>query len=182
LVIDLTFYQTIRKLGHCPNILLIPFKTMIRLILLALSVAVASGLLFVNVYTSIVDAPNWGADLPNSILAARQYFSVAHPGTFFRIVSPLNQLLAVTALILCWKRNRYIAIGLLAVTILADVFTFGYFYPRNEILFVGPVDTDAIRLAWEQWSTMNWVRSALCAVNVVLAFILLISTAKKSAL
>ena len=47
---------------------------MIRLILLGLSAAVAAGILFVNLYNSLIDAPNWGADLPNSVLAARQYF------------------------------------------------------------------------------------------------------------
>lgn len=154
---------------------------MIRLFLLGLSAAVASGILFVNLYTSIVDAPNWGADLPASIDTARNYFSVANPGTFFRIVSPLNQLLALVALIACWKVNRYIAIASLAMAILGDVFTFTYFYPRNDIMFIAPIDDAAIRLAWEQWSSMNWLRTLICAVNVTLAFVLLVSTTKKSA-
>ena len=154
---------------------------MIRPILLGLSAAVAAGILFVNLYTSIVDAPNWGADIPNSIVAARQYFSVSNPGTFFRIFSPLNQVLALIAVILCWRKNRYLALGSLAVAVLIDVFTFGYFYPRNEILFVAPINNDAVRLAWEQWSMMNWLRSAMGVVNVVFAFILLVSTVKKSA-
>jgi hypothetical protein len=154
---------------------------MIRPILLGLSAAVAAGILFVNLYTSIVDAPNWGADIPNSIVAARQYFSVSNPGTFFRIFSPLNQVLALIAVILCWRKNRYLALGSLAVAVLIDVFTFGYFYPRNEILFVAPINNDVVRLAWEQWSTMNWLRSAMGVVNVVFAFILLVSTVKKSA-
>jgi uncharacterized membrane protein len=155
---------------------------MIRSILLGLSAAVAAGLLFVNLYSSIVDAPNWGADLPNSIATARQYYSVANPGSFFRLISPLNQLLALVALIICWKTNRYLAIASLVVAILADVLTFGYFYPRNEILFAAPMDTDNIRLAWEQWSAMNWFRTFICVVNTTLAFVLLVSTSKKSAI
>jgi uncharacterized membrane protein len=158
---------------------------MIRLILLGLSAAVAAGLLFVNVYTSIVDAPNWGADLPNSIVVARKYFSVANPGNFFRMFSPANQVLAAIAVILCWKfrRERYIAIGSLVIAVLADVFTFGYFYPRNEILFIAPMETsvDSVRLAWEQWSAMNWCRTAICAVNVTLAMTLLVSISRKTA-
>lgn len=154
---------------------------MIRSILLGLSAALAAGLLFVNLYSSLVDAPNWGADLPTSIEVARKYFSVANPGTFFRIFSPLNQLLAAIAVITCWKVNRYTALAFLATALLADALTFGYFYPRNDIMFVGPMDADAIRIAWEQWSAMNWVRTLLCAANVVLAFILLISTTRKSA-
>jgi len=159
---------------------------MIRPILLGLSAAIAAGILFANLYTSLVDAPNWGADLPHSLVAARQYFTVAHPGSFFRIISPINQVLALIAVIVCWKSGsaRYIALGSLALAVLADVFTFGYFYPRNEILFVAPIEAsvDTVRRAWGEWSTMNWVRSALCGVNTVLAFMILITTSKKSAL
>lgn len=159
---------------------------MIRLSLLGISAAVAAGILFVNVYNSLIDAPNWGVDLPNSVQTARHYFSVANPGSFFRIISPINQVLAAIAVFICWKfrRERYIAIGSLVLTILADVLTFGYFYPRLDVLFAGPIDvgTDALRMAWEQWSAMNWFRSAMCAVNVVLAFILLTTTSKRVAL
>ena len=158
---------------------------MIRLILLALSAAVAAGLLFVNLYNSIVDAPNWGADLPNSVLAARNYFTVANPGNFFRAFSPVNQILAVVTLIICWKfkPERYIAIASLTLAILADALTFGYFYPRNEIMFVAPMEgsIDAVKIAWQQWSSMNLFRSAMCTFNVALTFILLINITKKSA-
>src|SRR5690349_10180867 len=132
---------------------------MIRSVLLGLSAAIAAGILFVNLYTSVVDAPNWGADLPNSIVAARQYFKVANPGSFFRIVSPLNQVVALIAVIACWKlgRARYIALASLGVAILIDALTFGYFYPRNEILFAAPIEgsIDSIRMVWQEWSTMN---------------------------
>jgi hypothetical protein len=153
---------------------------MIRPILLAATAATAAGLLFVNIYNSVVDAPNWGANLPHSIEAARAYFTVANPGTYYRIVSPLNQVLAIIALILSWRNNRYIAVSLLLTAILADALTFGYFYPRNDVMFVNPINENAVRIAWEQWSTMNWVRTALCLVNTTLAFILLIDNSKKS--
>lgn len=153
---------------------------MIRNILLALLAAVAAGLLFVNLYSSIVDAPNWGANIPTSINAARDYFAVANPGNFFRIFSPLNQILALIAVIICWKTNRYIAIATLITAILLDALTFGYFYPRNEIMFIAPIDENAIRAAWNEWFAMNWFRTAGCAVNTTLAFILLISNSKKS--
>lgn len=158
---------------------------MIRSIILGLSAAVAAGLLFVNVYNSVVDAANWSSALPNSVVAAREYFSVANPGHFFRMVSPLNQILALVAVLLVWKnpRARYLAIASLILAVSADIFTFGYFYPRNEILFTGPLTSniDTLRLAAEQWTTMNWFRSIVCATNAILAFTILISTSKKSA-
>jgi len=157
---------------------------MIRITLLGISAAIAAGLLFVNVYNSVIDATNWGAAFPDSISAARQYFSQVNPGNFYRIVSPLNQVLAIIAVIACWKfkRERYIAIASLALTVLADALTFGYFYPRNDIMFTGPIENiDNIRLAWNQWTTMNWFRSAMCAVNTTLALSILVMISKKSA-
>jgi hypothetical protein len=152
---------------------------MIRLILLGLSAAIAAGLLFVNIYNSLVDAPNWGADVPNSILAARNYFIAANPGNFFRIFSPANQVVALIAVVICWKTNRYLALATLATAVLLDVMTFAYFYPRNEIMFTAALDENAVRMAWQEWSSMNWVRSTLCAVNTTLAFSLLIITSKR---
>jgi hypothetical protein len=149
------------------------------MILLGASAATAAGILFVNLYTSFVDAPNWGANIPDSIATARQYYIASNPGNFFRIVSPLNQVLALIGVFITWKQNRYLALGSLIIAVLADVFTFGFFYPRNEIMFVAPIEIDAIQRAWEQWSTMNWVRSTMCAINTVFAFMLLASTSKK---
>jgi hypothetical protein len=151
---------------------------MIRSLLLGFSAAAAAGLLFVNLYNSMVDAPNWGADLPKSILAAREYFAVSNPGNFFRVFSPLNQALAVIAVFICWRNNRYLALASLTAAILLDVLTFSYFYPRNEVMFIAPVNEEAIRLAWQQWSNMNWLRTALCGINTVLAFTLLVVTSK----
>jgi hypothetical protein len=171
--------KNLRYLGHCPNI---PNKfniTMIRPILTGVAAATAAGLLFVNVYNSIVDAPNWGANVPHSIEAARAYFSVANPGSFYRIVSPINQVLALIAVIISWKNNRYIALGSLAVAVLIDVMTFAYFYPRNEVMFLTPINNQDVKLAWEQWSAMNWVRSGLCLANTTLAFILFSLTSKR---
>ena len=149
-----------------------------KLVLISLATAFAAGLLFVNVYTSVVDAPNWGRDIPESIIAARQYFRVANPGTFFRILSPANQVLTLLALIVCWRFGRtglVLCAASLAAAVLVDVMTFAFFYPRNEVMFNRPMDDiEAIRTAWQQWTTVNWLRSGLCAVNVALDFAVLI--------
>ena len=158
---------------------------MIRIILLSLSAATAAGLLFVNVYNSVVDAANWNAALPDSIMAAREYFKVASPGTFFRIVSPAGQALALATLIACWNygRLRYIALGTLVLAVFADLLTFGYFYPRLDIMFSAPLESGSqlIQRAVIQWSSMNWFRSAMCAVNTFLAFTTLVLATKRTA-
>ena len=156
---------------------------MIRKLLLMFAVSFAAGLLFVNIYTSVVDAPNWGRDIPASLMAAREYFKVANPGTFFRIFSPVNQIITLLALVVCWRASMQVRIFCalaLGCAILADVMTFAFFYPRNEVLFVAPIDAnlEAVRSAWSQWSSVNWIRSSVNTLNLVFDFAALLKVAK----
>ena len=113
-----------------------------RKFILALSTTFAAGLLFVNIYNSLIDAVSWGSNMPASILTAREYFKTVNPGDFFRIFSPINQVLALVALVICWKTTKqirtYCALALL-VAITSDALTFAYFYPRNEIMFTSSI-------------------------------------------
>lgn len=145
-------------------------------LLLFVSISVASGLLFANVYTSMVDAKSWGSNIPNSIAVTREYFKTVTPANFFRIVSPVNQVLALLVLLLFWKSSPSIRLSLgaaLALYILGDVMTFAYFYPRNDIMFKTGQLTDitSLRNAWSSWSMMNWVRSAIILLGVILSFL-----------
>jgi Domain of unknown function (DUF1772) len=138
-------------------------------IFLFLSIIISSGLLLTNIYTSVVDATSWGSNIPVSIEAARKYFSVVNPGTFFRIFSPVNQLLALVSLILFWRSGApvrsYLGIAF-AFYLITEAFTFGYFYPRNAIMFGTSTDVELIKQAWSEWNMMNWLRSALLGVGV----------------
>ena len=136
---------------------------MARQIVLGVTVIVIGGVLGANMYTSWVDARNWGANIPASLTTAREYFAVVNPGSFFRAVSPAAQLLALLALIVCWNvpGARIPAASALALTIAGDVMTFTYFYPRNDIMFVNPMNAEAAAAAWRGWSAMNYVRSAV---------------------
>lgn len=147
---------------------------MIKKAILFLSIMVASGILLTNIYTSIVDATSWGSSIPVSLQTAREYFKVVNPGTFFRIFSPLNQMLALAALVLFWKSapaSRKFLAAALGMYIITEAFTFGYFYPRNDIMFVSGTDTDVMRQAWTEWNTMNWVRSILIFIGVCFSFV-----------
>lgn len=145
--------------------------------LLFASIAVASGLLFANVYNSMVDVPSWGADIPRTIEVTREYFKSVNPGAFFRIFSPLNQVLGLLALILFWKTSKTVRMYLgaaLVLYVLGDVMTFAYFYPRNDIMFINQLtDVEAVRAAWSEWKTMNWVRSLDVLAGVVCSFMAL---------
>ena len=136
---------------------------MARQVVLWLAVIVIGGVLGANVYTSAVDARNWGSNIPTSLNAARDYFSAASPGSFFRVASPLAQALSVLALILCWKvpGARLLAGIAVAAVATGDIMTFAYFYPRNDIMFVNPMSAEAAAQAWRGWAAMNHVRSAV---------------------
>jgi hypothetical protein len=149
---------------------------MMKTILLFASITVASGVLLVNLYTSIVDAKSWGSDIPNSIAVAREYFKTVNAGTFFRVFSPLSQVLAALALVLFWKSAPSIRLCLalaLVLYVLTDVMTFAYFYPRNDIMFKTAQLTDVATLkkVWAEWTAMNWVRSLVQLAGLVCSFL-----------
>jgi hypothetical protein len=139
--------------------------------LLFASMAIAAGLTLTNIYTSIVDAPAWQQQVPASIETARQYYGVTSPGNFFRIFSPLNQVLALLCLVLFWKHGRNMRLVLGAALLLAvatDALTFAYFYPRNAILFgTEAVDAGTLNTVLREWSSMNWVRTLIVALGGV---------------
>ena len=145
----------------------------LRKFVICLAATIAAGLLFANMYTSIVDVPNWGHDIPASIEATRAYFTAANPGTFFRMFSPALQIVTLVALILCWtvdRRVRYYLLAALLFAVATDIFTFAYFYPRNAIMFEDPINVEAIRSAWTTWRFMNWPRSAIVAIGLIFDF------------
>jgi hypothetical protein len=117
---------------------------------------------------------SWGSDIPESIEAARGYFKTVSRANFLRIFSPLNQMLALSVLVLFWKSSSAIRMCLaaaLVLYVLTDVMTFAYFYPRNEIMFRAAElnDVTLLRETWASWSAMNWVRSSLLLAGVILS-------------
>jgi len=147
-----------------------------KTIILFASVTIAGGLLFVNLYTSLVDARSWGSNIPHSIEAAREYFKTVNPGNFFRIFSPVNQLLGLLTLILFWRSSPSIRLCLaiaFILYVLTDAFTFAYFYPRNDLMFkIAPLtDVDLLRKTWAEWNSMNWVRTLILLAGISFSFL-----------
>jgi hypothetical protein len=158
--------------GH----LCIKIKKNMKHIILFASISLAAGLLFVNFYNSLVDARSWGSDIPNSIATTREYFKTVNPGNFFRVYSPINQVLGLLALILFWKSapsvRPYLGAAFV-LYVLCDMFTFAYFFPRNDILWktAQMTEVDVLRKAWSEWSSMNWLRTFMLLVGLCLSFL-----------
>lgn len=145
-------------------------------VILFASAAFASGVLFANIFNSMVISDAAKSDIPNSIIAAREYFKAVNPGDFFKIFSPATQLLTFLSIILFWKTKKsvrvFLAIALLCY-ILGDIFAFTYFHPRSDIIYLSqPIpNTETLSKLSEEWSDMNWVRSLVLLVGVVSSFL-----------
>ena len=146
-----------------------------KIIILLTSVAVASGILFANIYTSMVIAVATDSDIPNSVVAGREFFKAANPGDFFKIFSPASQVLTILSLVLFWKNSKktrlFLGLALLCY-ISGDIMAFTYFHPRTDLMFSNPMpDVETIRKLTSQWSAMNWVRSFILLVGLVFSFL-----------
>jgi hypothetical protein len=143
--------------------------------ILFLSIIVASGLVMVTVYNTVVDSKSWGSDIPASIQAARDYYKHVDPRRFYAIIGPPNMILSLLTIILFWKdgvslRLYFAASFLLYGAIL--ILTFTYFIPRDLIIFTWPIPDhfEEIRAAVSQWSQTNWLRTLLGLAGVLLSF------------
>lgn len=149
-----------------------------RKIVLYAAIAFSSGLFFTLVFNSIVNAANWESNIPQSIIATRDFFVVANPGTFFQLVDPANMLLVVVALSLFWKRSTsirmFLGIALLCY-ISSMILTFTYFYPRNDLMFLSKQlpDTETLKKAASEWGKMGWIRCLLSLAGLVCSFLAL---------
>ncbi|MBL7869451.1 MAG: DUF1772 domain-containing protein [Flavobacterium lindanitolerans] len=148
-----------------------------KLVLYA-AIALSSGLFFTNIYNSIVNAANWESNIPYSIKATKDFFTVANPGSFFKLIDLPNLVLMSLALILFWKHSTSIRLylGFAIVCFISSlVLTFTYFYPRNEIMFLSEQvpDTETLKRVAAEWGRMNWIRSLIWLVGLICTFLAL---------
>lgn len=140
-----------------------------------MSVAFASGVLFANVFNSIVIAVATDSNIPDSVIAGKEYFRFVNPGDFFKIFSPASQLLTLLSLIIFWKSFKKVRL-LLGIALLCyitgDILAFTYFHPRTDVMFSDPIpDSETLKRLSSEWSAMNWVRSFILLIGVIFSFL-----------
>ncbi len=132
-------------------------------------------LLGASSYESVVMAPNYSANIPNSLETARQFFSINNPGVFFRVLAPATEVLALVSTVLCWRTKgaRWWMLAAFGAIIAADVITFTFHYPRNDLLFTNPlsVPKDQLMQAANEWAVGNYARIALLVVALALGMV-----------
>jgi hypothetical protein len=122
-------------------------------------------LLGATLYESVVMAPNYQRDVPTSIALARQFLQRTTPAHFFRVISPLTQLLLLASLIASWPlaAARWRLLTAFVLLVLVDVITYAYHYPRLTVMFKMPLQEDPSRMirAAREWAWGNIVRAVL---------------------
>lgn len=142
-------------------------------------------LLGASSYESVVMAPNYAAQVPQSLEHIRSFFVTTTPQNFFRVLAPITQLLLVIGCILTWRMRkvRWWMVGALGTLLMADVITFSFHYPLNELMFLQPlaeVPVEKLTEAAQQWGPGNHVRVVLILVATACAITGLIKTAKEN--
>lgn len=139
--------------------------------LLTLSLLGLALLLGATAYESVVMAPNYGRDVPESIDVARRFLQRTTPAHYFRVLTPVTQLILLGSVVITWRSAevRYPTLAALVVLVLLDGITFTFHYPRLAIMFKGPMPEDAQRLrrAAREWAVGNIVRIALLIAAVL---------------
>jgi hypothetical protein len=122
-------------------------------------------LLGATLYESVVMAPNYERDVPTSLELARRFFQRTTPAHYFRIITPITQLLLLASLVASWQlaAARWRWLAALAILLLLDFITFAFHYPRLAIMFkmAMPEDPERLGRAAREWSLGNILRAVL---------------------
>lgn len=137
-----------------------------------LGVIAVAVLLGATVYESVVMAPNYERDIPESVARARAFLVVRTPAHFFRVATPVAQLVLFGAVLSSWRTPaRWPLCVALGVLLLTDVVTFGFHYPRLRIMFKEPMPTEAkgLRQAAREWAIGNIGRAVMLVAALLAA-------------
>jgi hypothetical protein len=141
--------------------------------LVELEVIAIAVLLGATIYEAVVMAPNYEHAIPESIELARRFLTRRTPAHFFRVTSPLAQVLALGCALASWRTPmaRWMLLGTLGILLLTDVVTFTYHYPRLRIMFKDPMprDPERLRRAAREWTIGNYGRLALLVLAALAA-------------
>ncbi|MFN8573942.1 MAG: hypothetical protein U0132_17930 [Gemmatimonadaceae bacterium] len=143
-------------------------RLMLPHLLSTLALVALALLLGATLYESVVMAPNYERDIPSSVDAARQFLKRTTPAHFFRVLSPVTQVLLLASIVASWSQEtaRWGVVTALGLLLLLDAITFSFHYPRLAVMFKGPMpeDHERLRRAAREWAVGNWVRALLLLI------------------
>jgi hypothetical protein len=140
--------------------------------LVELGVVAIAMLLGATIYESVVMAPNYERDIPESVMQARQFLRRRTPAHFFRVATPVAQVVLAGGTLASWQTPaRWFLILALGILLFTDVVTFAFHYPRLRIMFKDPIsaDSEKVRSAAREWATGNLGRAVLLVLAILAA-------------
>jgi hypothetical protein len=134
------------------------------------------------VYESIVMAPNYKFDVPDSLKSIRSFMKAATPANYFRVFSPATMLtLIIIRQLPNWDSLpvRWWILGAFDGQVITDTITYSFHYPRNKLLFIDDLssDNDKLKKLAIEWGRGNIVRVILLVLTTTSVVIGLISLA-----
>jgi uncharacterized membrane protein len=131
------------------------------------------------IYESIVMAPNYRTNVPESLKHVRGFMKTTNPAYYFRVFSPATIISLIVTIIVCWRflPARWWFIGAFVGQVVTDTITYTFHYPINRILFLDPLisDNQILKQLTMEWGTGNKIRVLLLAIINVSAICGLIS-------
>jgi hypothetical protein len=135
-------------------------------ILLFAHVGLVMMLLGAGILDTYVLFPNWFYDIPNSLLAAREFMRVHNPGAFFIPVQLAVMISGAAFTVAAWRREPaklYVLIGTV-VWVLIMLLNLAFIYPRFSIFFGAPLannDFDLLNRTAQEFQVLLQVRMVL---------------------
>jgi uncharacterized membrane protein len=125
-------------------------------------------------YESVVMAPNYKTNIPDSLKHVRQFMIVTTPANYFRLISPLTMLILLVNTLFYWSHipSRWFFLAALALLVITDTITYSFHVPRNKVLFIQPLITDTGKLVKyaRDWARANYIRIILLVLAFFSAF------------
>jgi len=83
----------------------------IKQLLLILSIVALGALFGASLYQSLIEGPNFGANVPDSLEHFHVFMGDNNPGNFFRVVAPAAQILVFVSLLSSTGLARETGVG-----------------------------------------------------------------------
>jgi len=123
-------------------------------------------------YQHIVEYRNWSAEVPESLVAYRQFFRVSDFGRFFKMFMPVSSVCVIAATVILWnsskESNSWMLISVAGMFITAG-FTNFFFVPMHRKLFEDAIDdskSEELKRMAGRWKNGNYVRIAIMFVTL----------------
>lgn len=124
-------------------------------------------------YQHIVEFPNWGKRIPESLISYRAFFKHSDFGNFFKIFMPISSICLLIAIFLLWSKpteaNKWILIAM-AGLILTAAFTNFYFVPTHKKLFsdeITQTNVSELTTLATQWGKTNLIRIIIMTLTLI---------------